>query len=204
MRCRALALLGLSACSAPEPGSAAQPFCSGIYVDHVVAEPATVAFVSPDCLVQAAEGWGPQTLGLSIEHDFSPQLSYTDIPSLSKSKNDITRTVQRAVGFSVTQSIDLDATSLVQVPTDAYYRLEAYPTYQVVRWDLRADACGFSPDALLTSGAAYRPVGIDFRVMAHVSGAWNALRPPGPTELPRAPWSPPLPDGGVGGDAGGE
>jgi hypothetical protein len=196
---RASFVLALCACSAPEPGSAPAPLCAGIYVDHVVAEASTVAFISPDCLVQAAEGWGPQTLGLSIEHDFSPQISYTDLPSLSKSKNDITRTVQRAVGFSLTHTIDLDATTLVQVPTDAFYRLEAYPTYQVVRWDLRADACGFSPDMLLTSGAAYRPIGIDFRVMVWVSGAWNALRPPGPTELPYAPWSPAPPDAGADG-----
>jgi hypothetical protein len=168
-------------------------------VDHVVAEASSVTCVAADCLAQAAEGWGPQTLSLSIDHGFSPQVSYTDLPSLSKSKNDITRTVQHAVGFSVTQSVDLIATSLVQVPTDAYYRLEAYPSYQVVRWDLRADACAFRPDALLTSGAAYRPIGIDFRVMVFVSGAWNALRPPGPTELPYAPWSTPPADAGADG-----
>lgn len=184
-------LLGATACDGgPDLGAAAEPWCAGLYAAHVVARPVTLVCVAPECLAQAADGAGPQTLSLSVDRGFTNQVSYQTSPSLSRSKNDITRAVQSAIGFTLSASVDLVASSAVLVPTGAYYRLEAYPEYQVLDWDLRADACSVYPDTLLTRGSVYRPVGIHFRVMVLVSGAWNALAPPSPNEVGRAPWGP--------------
>ena len=42
-------------------------------------------------------------------------------------------------------------------------------------------------DAFVTSGSVFRPVGIYFRVMVFVGGAWNALTPPSPSQIPVPP-----------------
>jgi hypothetical protein len=86
--------------------------------------------------------------------------------------------------------VNLVATTTVLVPTGAYYRIEAYPEYEVTTWELRADACSFLPDTLISTGYVYRPTGVHFRVLVFVSGAWNALVPPTPAELTQPPpWS---------------
>lgn len=210
----------LVACSLPEvgPGSASgvmgeaeQPYCAGLVAVRAAAGTSTVCYVWPDALIAATDGWGPQALSLSVDRGFAPQIAYERAPSLSLQRDDITRSIQTAVGFSVTENVNLVATTTVLVPTEAYYRVEAYPEYQVTGWELRADACGFQPETLLATGFAYRPTGVHFRVLVQVGGAWNALRPPTPAELSLAPpWSPGghgTPDGGVpqgdGGTPGG-
>ena len=182
-------------CSAPEPDppvhAATAAWCSGLYVAHAVRRSGTLLFISPETLAASTDGWGPQALTLGVEHDFSPQVTYERSPSLSKQKNDITKSLSATVGYSVTSSIDLEASTSVLVPTDAYYRLEAYPEYDVVDWQLRSDACGPQPDTLVTTGTVYRPIGIHFRVLVFVGGEWNALAPPSPAEcLIAPPWAP--------------
>jgi len=168
-------------------GTAVEAWCHGYYVDHVVAHDGTVFFVSPDHLADATEGWGPQSLSLSVDKGFSPQTSYQATPSVAIQQDKVTKSLQAAVGFSLTTSTNLVAATSVLVPTDAYYRIEAYPEYQLVGWDLRLDPCGPMGDAFITTGSVYRPVGIYFRVMEYVGGAWNALRPPSPSEIPVPP-----------------
>jgi hypothetical protein len=208
----------IGACSAPAPdpgpsdaiGAAREAYCSGLYVTHVVRRAGTIFYVSPETLATAADGWGPQTLSLSVDQGFDSQLTYADTPSLSKNKNNLTKTVQQAVGFSLTHTVDLTAISAVLVPTDAYYRLEAYPEYQVIDWELHADACSIMPDTLITTGTVYRPVGIHFRVLVYVGGEWNALTPPTPAEqMVSPPWAPAVQnagsataDAGTGADGG--
>jgi len=185
-------------CSAPPPdpgsseGTAAEAYCGGLYVARVARRAGTVSYVSPESLATAADGWGPQTLSLSVDQGFQSELTYADTPSLAKTKNSLTRTIQQAVGSGLTTTVNLTAASAVLVPTDAYYRLEAYPEYQVIDWELRADACSLLPDTLITTGSVYRPVGVHFRVLDFVGGAWNALAPPSAAELlVPPPWAPP-------------
>ncbi|APR75646.1 Hypothetical protein A7982_00992 [Minicystis rosea] len=171
--------------------AAALPWCSGLYVTHLVRRAGTIFFISPESLVASTDGWGPQSLALSVEHDFDTGVTYERSPSLSKQKNDITKSLSATLGYSVTSAIDLTASTLVLVPTDAYYRLEAYPEYDVIDWELHADACGPQPDLLVTTGTVYRPIGIHFRVSVFVGGEWNALAPPSPAErLLAPPWTP--------------
>jgi hypothetical protein len=184
-----LLALGLGGCSADgrNLGVAEQAYCRGFYVNHVVARDGTAFFISPDYLAQATEAWGPQTLSLSIERDFSTQVSYQESPSVSRERDKVTRSLQAALNFSLDAETDLVATTAVLVPTDAYYRLEAYPEYQVVDFDVRQDPCGPMGDVLLTTGSVYRPIGIYFRVMIYVGGEWNALTPPSPSQIPVPP-----------------
>jgi hypothetical protein len=196
--------LGVAACSAggPSLGVAEEAYCRGYYVDHVVARDGTAFFISPDFLAQATEAWGPQTLSLSVERDFSPEVSYQESPSLERERDKVTRSLQAALSFSLSTSVGLVASTAVLVPTDAYYRLEAYPEYQVVDFDVRQDPCGPMGDVLLTTGSVYRPIGIYFRIMVYVGGAWNALTPASPSQIPVPPsisqTARPDPDGGTG------
>lgn len=164
-------------------GVAEDAYCRGYYVTRVAARDGVVFFVSPDHLLQSTEGWGPQTLALSIEKDVAVEISFENAPSVSRERNKITQSVQASIGFSLTHEIDLIASNAVLVPTDAYYRVEAYPQYQVVDFDLRREACGPMVDALLTRGSVYRPIGVYFRTMIFVGGAWNALAPPSPSQI---------------------
>jgi hypothetical protein len=213
MRLRRAVILGsivslCLGCSAPEGevGAAAQAYCGGLYATHVVRRDGTIFFISPDTLATATDGCGPQALSLSDSQSVSPQITWQQSPSLSKSKNDITRTVQQAVGFSLTVSVTLTASTLVLVPADAYYRLEAYPEYEVTDYELRADGCGYQPDTPITSGSVYRPVGVHFRVLELIGAAWNALGPTSPSErIAPPPWKqgPAIPaDAGAADDAG--
>jgi hypothetical protein len=201
-----IAALPWAACAAPDPfapadhagvGVAAGAWCQGYYVDNVVAEDGVVFWVSPNALAVAADAWGPQLLSLSVDQGFSPQVTYQELPSVSVDDDKITTSLQKALSFSLTTSVDLTAETSVAVPTDAYYRVEAYPEYQVVDFDVQVDPCGPSPATFVTPGSVYRPVGVYFMVMDFVSGAWNALSPPSPSEIPD-----PMLAGDAGADGG--
>jgi hypothetical protein len=189
----------LTACSVPDAsgsaldetvGATRQPLCAGPYVIRAAAVTTTACYIWPDALAAATDGWGPQALSLSVDRGFAPQITYERGPSLSLQTDDVTRSIQAAMGFSVTESVNLVATTTVLVPTEAYCRIEAYPEYQVTGWELRVDACSQTPDTLIAKGYVYRPTGVHFRVLVLVGGEWNALRPPTPMELALAPpWS---------------
>jgi hypothetical protein len=170
-----------------EVGTAVAAWCRGYYPANIAAHDGTVFFLSPDHLASSTEAWGPQALSLSVDRHFAPQVSYQEAPGVSLERDKITKSLQSSTSFSLTTDTELTAVTSVLVPTGAYYRLEAYPEYQLVSWDLRRDPCGPMPDAFVTTGAVYRPVGIYFRVMVFVSGAWNALSPPSPSEMPVPP-----------------
>lgn len=197
-------------CSAPDgiEGTAQQAYCNGLYATNVVRRDGIVFFVSPESLATATDGCGPQALSLSDSQSVSSQITWQQSPSLSKSKNDITRTVQQAVGFSLTASVTLTATTVVLVPADAYYRLEAYPEYEVTDYELRADGCGYQPDIPITTGSVYRPVGVHFRILELLGAAWNAFGPASPAQrLAPPPWkqsaaTPAETDAGASSDAG--
>ena len=124
--------LACAACAAREPtppsvGVAEEAWCRGYVVDNVVAEPGVVPSVSPADLADAADAWGPQLLSVSVDQGFSPQVSYQTSPSASFDQDKITTSLQKALSFSLTTSVNLVAETSVAVPTGAYYRVEAYP-----------------------------------------------------------------------------
>jgi hypothetical protein len=210
LKAAVIVTLSCASCAAPDgdgregpPGAgvAREAWCQGYYVDNVVAQNSTVCWVSPGDLAGAADGWGPQILTLSVDQGFSPQVSYQESPSVSFDQSKVTKALQKSLSFSLTQSVNITADTGVAVPTGAYYRVEAYPEYQPFTFDVNVDPCGPTPDAFVTSGSAYRPVGIYFKVMDFVGGAWNALAPPSPIEVP-PPGSPPATGMGGAGASG--
>lgn len=190
----ALVAASLVCCSPPEevasPGEAREAWCSGLYVTSKPAESGSVFYVSPETLAAAADGWGPQALAVSVDQGFATEVDYVVTPSVQKTKDEITKAVSKTLELDLVETVNLVASTSVLVPTGAYYRVEAYPEYQVQRWELRSDLCWGMPDWRVTSGAVYRPVGIHFRVLVHAGGEWNAVAPRSPSELLVAPpWS---------------
>lgn len=148
------------------------------YVGNVRAHPGSHYTVDPGSLLDAAEAWGPQTLLLSIDRSVAPQISIQRTPGAQLSKDKLTRTLQDAVGFSVTEGFEITASSSTVVDEGSYQRLEAYPTFQRITWDLWNDVYGAMSGAPGTPGTLYRPMGVYFRVVTLVKGPGKNDRPP--------------------------
>jgi hypothetical protein len=163
-----------AACSAPgdpdEVGAAPQAMCSGLYLSNVSVRQGSVCLTTPDDLLDSAEAWGPQTLLLSVDKRYGTQLVFENEPELQIQKDKITKVLQTITGIILNHDVELTASSSTEVPSGSYERLEAYPELQVITWDLRRDACSFSADAYVTSGAAYRPQGVYFRIVVGQGG----------------------------------
>ena len=162
------AAMGLSACAAPgdeDTATASQALCGDPYVTNVSVRPGSVYNMSPDSLLNAAEAWGPQTLLLSVDRRLGSTFTMLRQPSVQIAKDQITKGIQETTGINLIHDIELTASSSTEVPPGSYERLEAYPEYQVITWDLRQSGCGFARDTYLTSGAVYRPMGVYFRIV---------------------------------------
>lgn len=141
----------------------------------------TIGAVDSAHLLDTAEGWGPQTLLLAISRRVQPQVSINTIPGTQVSKDKVTRTLQSAVGFSLTEEVQVTASSSTDVIEGWYERMEAYPTFQAITWDLILD--GLAGATRVANGTVYRPVGVFFRTVVVVHG-------PGAQGLPTAPRPP--------------
>ena len=135
--------------------------------------PGTYHWEDPAHLLESAEGFGRRTVALEIDTSVAPTVSVvvTATPSTPTtgagggggSGGGATETilefdaaqVSTAVGYSVTKSVTLDASSSVLVPLNGYVRLEAYTTY----------GCGMGR-AWARMGVAWaldKPIGIDLQ-----------------------------------------
>ncbi|XXT21909.1 hypothetical protein WME94_10145 [Sorangium sp. So ce429] len=74
--------------------------------------------------------------------------------------------VSAALGFSVSETITLQASSTYFVPTAAYARVSAYPVFQKITWDvvsIGSWSWGASPASIVVaSGFVLKPVGVYF------------------------------------------
>ncbi|WP_437678875.1 hypothetical protein [Sorangium sp. So ce131] len=76
--------------------------------------------------------------------------------------------ISDAVGFSVTESITLQASTSYFVPTAAFARVSAYPVFQKVTWDIVSVggfAWGAGPSGtsvVVGSGVVLKPIGVYF------------------------------------------
>jgi hypothetical protein len=159
----------LTACAAldedAEIGTAPQAMCAGAYLANIVYQPNPACAISPDLLLDSTEGLGPLTLLLSVNRHFGPRIQYQSEPSVTIDKGKVQKTLQEVTGVSFNHEYDLVASSSHEVAKGEYERLEAYPTFQVITWELRQDACAFAPDELITRGAIYKPLGVYFRIV---------------------------------------
>jgi hypothetical protein len=147
----ALAIAGCSVERGEALGRAPLALAPGFFIGNVLVEPATYHTNSPANLLASAEGAGPRTLNVAVSTSVSPEVSYTG--TRTPSHEDISK----ALGFSLTQTYLLSADSAVLIPVNAYARVEAYPAFQRVTWQV------LGPDATVWgSGTAMKPVGIFF------------------------------------------
>jgi hypothetical protein len=202
-----VAAMTIAACSAPDGdlGAAAEAQCGGLYVSDVTIHDGSVYFVSPASLLDAAEAWGPQTLQVTVDRLIGTQVSYLQQPSVQVQKDKLTRTLQEATGVTLLNDVELTASSSTVVPQGAFERLEAYPEFQRITWDLREAACGVFRDADVTPGTAYRPTGVYFRiVVGQAAPAASDARAPAPAAGASTPVPIPIEASGVTPGVGGE
>ncbi len=182
-------LAALSACDGgvarERLGAAGQAVsCRGVYVEGVVARVGEVVIVSPGHLATSAEGWGPQLLSVSVNRAFSTEVVVQGSDTGSEDQDSVTKSLEETASNGVTATTELIAGTTVAVPSGAYYRVEAYPQYQVLDFAVRRGSCGPFPDVWLAAGVAYQPVGMYFRGLVFADDAWSPLDPPSPSEVP--------------------
>ncbi|WP_437298412.1 hypothetical protein [Sorangium sp. So ce426] len=129
--------------------------------------------------------WGPQPSSATWGGDTSPGAQPTPGPldDCVPSDDQITR----AVGFDVSATVALDATSVLFVPTAALARVSAYPVYQQYTWDIVSTA-GWNREThaaetvVVGSGIAYRPIGVyfDTDLIYDLAAIGGGLIDPGP------------------------
>jgi hypothetical protein len=165
----ALALMIQGCGVGDEPWAEADQAIWGVpQIANVTRRPGTVGYADPEHLLDTAEGWGPQTLLLSVSRTVRAQVTMVQTPSVQMSKDKITRTLQQALGFSLSDEVEVAATSSTDVTEGWYERMEAYPTFQAITWDLMLD--GLAGAQRVASGTVYRPVGVFFRTVILVHG----------------------------------
>ncbi|WP_437308833.1 hypothetical protein [Sorangium sp. So ce388] len=110
--------------------------------------------------------------------------------------------ISDAVGFSVSESITLEASTSYFVPTAAYARVSAYPVFQKITWDivsLGGWSFGAGPGGVVVgSGVVLKPVGVYFATYRayDLAAMGGGIVSPGPI------LDPPGGAGGAGGGAG--
>ncbi len=146
--------------SAPALGATQQPFCFNHSIVNVVVAPGTYHWEDPGHLLNAAEGFGPQMLGLTIQ---------SSVGSASTSSSSYTpeeSEISTAVGYDVSEETSLQASTTVLVPFGGYKRVEAYATYKKSIWDVLDTNCN-GPDVLnIGAGVSFKAVGVYFKVCA--------------------------------------
>jgi hypothetical protein len=135
-------------------GSTQEASCTGHTIVNVVTAPGTYHWEDPLHLLNSVEGFGPLTIRLPISANLSP-FSESRIHTPTDSE------VSSSVGFDITASFSVNASTTVRVPFEDYARVEAYATYQMTTWDILGDS---AIDAVDTgTGVSYKPVGVYFK-----------------------------------------
>ncbi|WP_437877499.1 hypothetical protein [Sorangium sp. So ce513] len=112
--------------------------------------------------------------------------------------------ISAALGFSVSESITLQASSTYFVPTAAYARISAYPVFQKITWDIVSTGgwgWGAGPaGGVLGSGVVLKPIGVYFATYRAYDFALmgGGVVSPGPILDPAGTGG----GSGTGGDAG--
>jgi hypothetical protein len=172
--------------SPPAVGAVQQAYCMTHTLVNVIVAPGTYHWEDPGHLLNSAEGFGPQALGLVVE---------TRLDSTSTSSSTYTppdSEISAAVGYDVTQGSTIAASTTVIVPFGGYKRVEAYAAYKKTIWDLLDSNCN-GPDVLTpAAGFSFKPVGVYFKVCTALDCSLGGGLVGGD----------PLPSGPVGGSSG--
>jgi hypothetical protein len=135
--------------------SGAQKATSSYCVLNPHTDKGTVHFEGPDWLLASAEGASPMMIELRVLKFILPATSTT-----GNYKPDAS-TVSNAIGYSITERYGVEEFSRVTVATARFQRVEAYPAFQRTIYEIRDADC----NVLLGAGAAYKPIGVYFKVV---------------------------------------
>lgn len=144
-------------------GEADEALCSGYVVANTMVRAGTIHFETPKYLIDTVEAWGPHTLLLAIDQNIGVELEVQHAPGVQITKEKLTKTLQQSIGFSLSRNFEVTASASTVVDEGWYKRLEAYPAFQAITWELWQDACGPFGAARLATGTVYRPKGVYFR-----------------------------------------
>ena len=136
-------------------GTAQDAYCTSHAITNVIVLPGTYHWEDPPHLLESTEGFGPRTLSLTISDSISPSASESSTFTPTDSQ------ISSSVGYDLSASFSLDASSSILVPFGAYARLEAFATFQVTTWDIVGTNCFGAPDS--GTGISYKPVGVYFK-----------------------------------------
>jgi hypothetical protein len=174
------AIAGCSSERGEVVGRAPLALAPGFFIGNVLVDPATFHTNNPASLLASAEGPGPRTLNVAVSTSIEPEVSFTGTRTPAHSD------ISKALGFSVTQAYSLSADSAVLIPVNAYARVEAYPAFQRLTWQV------FGPDATVWgNGSTLKPIGVFFDTTGCIGPDPCAAWLPGPPFLP-----PDAPDAG--------
>jgi uncharacterized membrane protein YgcG len=144
--------------NAPPLSSVQQPFCLTHTLVNVAVVPGTYHWEDPGHLLNSAEGFGPQVLGLSI----SSSVNTASTSSTSYTPTDAE--ISAAAGYDVSLASTIQASTTVLVPFGGYKRVEAFASYKWTVWDILDTNCD-GPDVFTAAaGSSFKPVGVYFKV----------------------------------------
>lgn len=136
-------------------GTAQDAYCTNHAITNVVVLPGTYHWENPLHLLDSTEGFGPRTLSMTISDSISPSASESSTYTPTSSE------ISSSVGYDLSATFSIDASSSILVPFGAYARLEAFATFQVTTWNIVGTNCFGAPD--LGTGVSYKPVGVYFK-----------------------------------------
>jgi hypothetical protein len=136
-------------------GTARDAYCTGHSIVNVVVAPGTYHWEDSAHLLNSAEGFGPRTLGISIADSISPSSSASSTYTPTDSE------ISSSVGYDITATFAIDASTSVFVPFGGYARILAFATFEVTTWDIIGTNCFGPADA--GTGVSYKPVGVYFK-----------------------------------------
>ncbi len=166
-----------------EPIGAAQE-ADDCCIASVKADPVTVHFEGPAWLLASGEAEGPMLIDVRVVDFIIPAVSTSGsvTPKMSA--------ISDAVGFNVEQRFGVQDFSRYTLMTGQFKRVEAYTNYQRFAFEIRDASCG----AVIGSGAAYRPIGVYFKLVDAYDVALPDVHPVtfGPAPPPVPPPPPPI------------
>ena len=171
-------------------GTTQEAYCTGHSIVNVVIAPGTYHWEDSAHLLNSAEGFGPRTIGIAIADSISPSSSASSTYTPTDSE------ISSSVGYDITATFAIDASTTVFVPFGGYARLLAFATFEVTTWDIIGTNCFGPADA--GTGVSYKPVGVYFKTCE----AYDCSMGGGVVSVGPIP-SGPIPGGAGGGGAGG-
>ena len=136
-------------------GAAQQGYCASHSIVNVKVAPGTYHWEDPAHLLNSAEGFGPRSLSITVSDSISPSASESSTYTPSNSE------ISSSVGYDISATFAIDASSNILVPFGGYARIQAFATFAMTTWDIVGTSCVGAVDG--GTGVSFKPVGVYFK-----------------------------------------